>query len=340
MTQALRCGLMGIGMMGRNHSRVIREISGVELVVIADQDGDRHNAAQGVPVVSSVHEALKYDLDCAIIAVPTRHHEAVALECAKAKVPTLIEKPLADSVESALRIVSAFSDAKVVGAVGHIERYNPAVQEATKRIKAGDLGEVFQIATRRQSSFPGRISDVGVVKDLATHDIDLVHSLSGSRYKEISASTSHRSGRDTEDMMLALGSLENGTMVSHVVNWLSPLKERVAVITGENGIFTVDTLTGDLTFHRNGEFDIDWASLTNFRGVSEGDVTRFAFPKKEPLKSELIEFFERVNGNVDASIVTFQEGLEVVGLAEAIILAAETGARIRNPQLPEKKVLG
>ena len=203
--------------------------------------------------------------------------------------------------------------------MGHIERFNPAIQELTKRLALGDLGEIFQIATRRQSSFPGRISDVGVVKDLATHDIDLVLAISGSTYKDVSAFTAHRSGRDTEDMVIVNARLENGVIVNHVVNWLSPLKERVTVVTGETGIFVADTLTGDLTLHRNGQFDIDWETLSSFRGVSEGDVTRFAFSKTEPLKSELMSFFQLVRGATDHGSVSLGEGLEVMSVITDIL---------------------
>lgn len=322
MTATLRCGLIGIGMMGRNHARVLRELANVDLVVIADQDGDQHNVAQGVPVVRTAEEALTFNLDCAIVAVPTKFHEEVAIQCARASVPTLIEKPLADSVEAAKRIKEAFEESETFAAVGHIERFNPAIQELTKRLKLGDLGEIFQIATRRQSSFPGRISDVGVVKDLATHDIDLVLAISGSSYKDVSALTAHRSGRDTEDMVIVNARLENGAIVNHVVNWLSPLKERVTVVTGETGIFVADTLTGDLTLHRNGQFDIDWETLSSFRGVSEGDVIRFAFAKTEPLKSELMSFFRLVNGEKNHNSVSLGEGLEVMSVLTRILTSS------------------
>lgn len=322
MTATLRCGLIGIGMMGRNHARVLRELANVDLVVIADQDGDQHNVAQGVPVVRTAEEALTFNLDCAIVAVPTKFHEEVAIQCARAGVATLIEKPLADSVEAAKRIKEAFEESKTFAAVGHIERFNPAIQELTKRLKLGDLGEIFQIATRRQSSFPGRISDVGVVKDLATHDIDLVLAISGSSYKDVSALTAHRSGRDTEDMVIVNARLENGVIVNHVVNWLSPLKERVTVVTGETGIFVADTLTGDLTLHRNGQFDIDWETLSSFRGVSEGDVIRFAFAKTEPLKSELMSFFRLVNGERNHNSVSLGEGLEVMSVLTRILTSS------------------
>lgn len=319
MRERLRCGLIGIGMMGRNHARVLRELPDVELVVIADQDGDKHNVAQGVPVVNTAEEALSFDLDCAIIAVPTKFHEEVAVHCARRGVAALIEKPLADTVQAAEKIKSAFEESNTFAAVGHIERFNPAIQELTKRLKAGELGEIFQIATRRQSSFPGRVSDVGVVKDLATHDIDLVLAISGSSYKKVSAFTAHRSGRTTEDMVIVNAQLENGAIVNHVVNWLSPLKERVTVVTGESGIFVADTLTGDLTLHRNGQFDIDWETLSSFRGVSEGDAIRFAFAKTEPLKSELNAFFSQVKGQKSQGSVSLDEGLEVMTVIGQIL---------------------
>ena len=312
MSAPLRCGLIGIGMMGRNHARVLRELTEVELVVIADPGGDPDNVGHGVPVVRSVEDALEFDLDCAIVAVPTKHHEAVALSLAEAKVPTLIEKPLADSVEAAERIASAFDATNTFATVGHIERFNPAIQQIAKRLEAGELGEVFQIATRRQSSFPGRISDVGVVKDLATHDIDLALFLSKSDYAEIAAFTSHRSGREHEDMLVASGRMSNGMIVNHVVNWLSPVKERATVVTGETGVFVADTLTGDLTFHRNGHFAMNWDSLATFRGVSEGDTTRFAFAKMEPLKQELRLFMQAIQDGEPLGNTSLASALRVV----------------------------
>ncbi len=322
MNNVLRCGLIGTGMMGRNHARVIRELPNVELVVVADQDGDRHNVAQGLPVAETVEEALEYNLDCAIIAVPTKLHEEVAIRCAQASVPALIEKPLADSSAAATNIKNAFEESGTFAAVGHIERFNPAIEELTNRLQAGELGEIFQISTRRQSSFPGRVADVGVVKDLATHDIDLVLAISQSRYEKVGALTANRSGREAEDMVIINARLESGIIVNHVVNWLSPLKERVTVVTGETGIFVADTLTGDLTLHRNGQFDIDWDSFSSFRGVSEGDVTRFAFAKKEPLKSELAHFFDGVRG-LENSSVTLGQGLEVTSVVERVLASSE-----------------
>ncbi|GAA1830361.1 Gfo/Idh/MocA family oxidoreductase [Pseudonocardia alni subsp. carboxydivorans] len=324
----LRVGIIGLGMMGRHHVRVVRETSGVELVAVADPFGDVHGVAGPLTALESVHQLIEAGIDMAVCAVPTAQHEAVGLALAEAGVHTLIEKPIAHSVEAGERLVEAFASRGLVGAVGHVERYNPALQSLRARMADGDLGEIYQIATRRQGPFPARIADVGVVKDLATHDIDLTAWLAQSRYVGISAQTTTRSGREHEDMIAVTGRLADGTITNHLVNWLSPIKERVTVVTGEKGAFVADTLTADLTFYGNGVVDTEWASVANFRGVSEGDVTRYAIPKPEPLRTEHESFRDAVLGISDRT-VSLQEGLDTLRTAEwALASAQQTDSRV------------
>lgn len=319
----LRVGLIGLGMMGRHHARVIREVEGLNLVAVADATGDPHGVAGDLPVLSSVEQLIDIGIDMAVCAVPTGMHEEIGLMLAEAEVPTLIEKPIAHSVEAGDRLVKAFAAKGIVGAVGHIERYNPALQSLRDRMAAGELGEIYQIATRRQGPFPARIADVGVVKDLATHDIDLTAWLAQSEYATVAAQTTTRSGRPHEDMVAATGRLANGIITNHLVNWLSPMKERVTVVTGEKGAFVADTLTADLTFHANGVVRSEWDSVTNFRGVSEGDMTRFAIQKREPLRVEHEKFRDAVLG-VGNDVVTLQEGLNTLRVAEELLRSATT----------------
>jgi predicted dehydrogenase len=322
----LRVGLIGLGMMGRHHARVVREVEGMELVAVADATGDPHGVAGGLPVLGDVHELIAAGIDAAVCAVPTGMHEEVGLALAEAGVHTLIEKPIAHSVEAGERLVKAFAARGVVGAVGHIERYNPSLQSLRARMANGDLGDIYQIATRRQGPFPARIADVGVVKDLATHDIDLTAWLAQSEYLTVSAQVALRSGRPHEDLVAATGKLANGTVTNHLVNWLSPMKERVTVVTGEKGAFVADTLSADLTFYANGVIDTEWESVANFRGVSEGDVTRFAIQKREPLRVELEKFRDAIHGKA-AEIVTLQEGQNTLTTAEQLLTtAAQTSA--------------
>lgn len=321
MTKKLRAGLVGIGSIGRHHSRVLASLPGVDFVGVADPASDTHKAAQGRPVFKSVSELIAVGIDYAIVAVPTIYHLEVGVELATAGIHTMVEKPISHNMATSMALASAFGNAGLVGAVGHVERYNPALQEARRRLE--QLGGLYQVVTRRQGSFPTRITDVGVILDLATHDIDLTSWLTSQQYKSVAAHTAYGSGHKHEDLVAIIGTLKDGTITNHLVNWLSPLKERVTIITGENGAFVADTLTADLTFYANGTFVSEWDGVTQFRGVSEGDVTRYAISKQEPLRLEHENFRDAVLGK-SADIVTMEQGLATVRIAEAVLQSAKT----------------
>lgn len=317
----LRIGLIGLGSMGRHHARVIRATPGMELVAVADPGGDRFGVAGPLPLLPDVEALIGVGLDAAVVAVPTIHHEEVALALARAGVHALVEKPIAHCSRAGRRVADAFAERDLVGAVGYVERCNPALRALRERLDAGELGQVYQVLTRRQGPFPARINDVGVVKDLATHDIDLTAWVAGAHYESVHARVAHRSGRANEDMVLATGRLTNGVIVSHTVNWLTPFKERVTVVTGEKGAFVADTLTGDLTFHANGTVASTWDQVAAFRGVSEGDVIRYAIPKREPLALEQERFRDAVRG-VGHEHVTMAEGADTLAVVEAVLTSA------------------
>jgi len=310
--------------MGRHHARVLSSLDGVELVAVVDPGGDPHGVATGRALLSSVAELVELGVDYAMVAAPTGLHESIGLELAEAGIHALIEKPLAVDTPAAKRLVSAFASRGLIGAVGHIERYNPALQQLRKRLEAGELGAVYQITTRRQGPFPARIADVGVIKDLATHDIDLTAWVARSAFESVSARVAFKSGRAHEDMVAAVGQLVDGTITNHLVNWLSPFRERLTIVTGERGAFVADTLTTDLTFHANGSVVTEWEAVAAFRGVSEGDVIRHAFAKPEPLRVEHEAFRDAVLGIPGAieRIVTMEQGLATVAVAEAMLVSA------------------
>lgn len=330
----VRLGLIGLGMMGRNHARVAQELSGVELIAVADATGDPQGIANNVPFYSSAEELISAGIDAAIVAVPTQFHHEVGLTLADAGVHALIEKPIAHSIAAGIDLVNAFESKGLVAAVGHIERFNPALVSLRERLAAGELGDIFQIHTRRQGPFPARIADVGVVKDLASHDIDLTAWLAQSEYEHVTAQTSHRSGRAHEDMVSISAELANGVIVNHLVNWLTPFKERLTIVTGEKGSFVADTLTGDLTFFENGTFAGQWDAVSAFRGVSEGTITRFALKKVEPLRREHEAFRDLVLGK-PSEAVTLREGLEVLRVCEASIRSAATHTSVEMSRFDE-----
>jgi predicted dehydrogenase len=313
--------------MGRNHVRVLHALESVELVAVADADCTIRPRGIDVEVVSTVMELVERNIDLCVLATPTATHEKIALELAEAGIPTLIEKPVAHDSKAAQKIVEAFARNGVPGCVGHIERFNPALRNLRHRLDRGELGELYQVATRRQGPFPARITDSGVSLDLATHDIDLTSWLTRSSYRSVSARTAHRSGRPQEDLVSAVGELDNGVVVTHLVNWLSPFKERITTVTGARGCLIADTVTADLTLHKNGSVPVEWDRVASFRGVSEGDVTRYAIRKPEPLVTELENFVALARGE-RSDVVTLEDGLAAVRVAEALRESADSGETI------------
>lgn len=316
---SLRAGVIGIGVMGRHHSRVLSGLEGVDFIGVYDPAPNVPSSIEGKRVISDFENFLDLKPDYCVVAAPTIYHLELGEALASHGIHALIEKPVASDSLAASELVKLFHDANLIGGVGHIERFNPALQSMRERIAGGQLGEIFQVTTRRQGPFPGRIADVGVVKDLASHDIDLTAWVTQQKYISVNARTTHKSGRPHEDMVLAIGTLSNGTITNHIVNWLSPIKERTTMVTGEFGALVADTLTADLTFYENGKTTEAWEGVSSFRGVTEGDVIRYALEKKEPLRTEHEGFLHAVLTGDTSRIVTLSEGLRVVETAEKLV---------------------
>jgi len=152
--------------------------------------------------------------------------------------------------------------------------------------------------------------------------------LTGKQYLQVSAHAAHRAGREFEDLITVSGLLQDSIVVNHLVNWLSPLKERKTIITGEFGTFVADTLRADLTFYENGKIDISQTHMARFRGVTQGDVRIYAFEKPEPLFLEHINFRDAILGKTH-EIVSIEQGAKTVQIAEAILESSHTGEAIR-----------
>jgi UDP-N-acetylglucosamine 3-dehydrogenase len=334
MNLPLRAGLIGLGMMGRNHARVLRSLTDVELVAVCDPAGDPSGAARGIPCDADLATTIERGLDLAVIAAPTEDHVRLGMALAAAGVATLIEKPLALDHDAARALADEFQRRGVLGAVGHVERCNAAVRALRTRLQQGELGDLYQLATYRQGPFPHRIRDVGVVKDLATHDLDLAEWVTGLRYTDVAARTAHRAGRPYEDLVAVVGSLGDGTVTSHLVNWLTPTKERRIVVTGDRGCFVADTLTADLTFYANGVVPSEWEAISKFRGVAEGDMIRYAIAKPEPLRVELEQFRDAILGH-HSDVMTMSEGVRVLEVADAVASSARD--RGRTVRLDEER---
>jgi predicted dehydrogenase len=315
----IRFGVVGLGQMGRHHARVMVQDGETHFTGAVDPEGDRHGVVGIGEIFTDLDQLLSAGIDAAVVAVPTSQHRDVALKLAAAGVHTLVEKPLADTLDAAREIRDGFEGKQTVGAVGHVERFNAALQEMKQRLVNDELGRVISIATERVGPFPHRIQDVGVVKDLATHDIDIATWIGGARFADVSGQLAYKMGRPHEDLVVATGRLENDVVVSMNVNWLTPTKRRTVSVLGEKGSFVADLLNGDLYFFANADVNSAWDRIAQMRGVSEGDMIRYAFPKREPLVAEHEAFRAAIRDGGAEGIVTLDEGVRILEVAEEII---------------------
>ncbi len=323
----LKVAVIGVGMMGRNHARVYADMPGVELVGVADAQAETAQSAArqfgGQAYTDYLRLLEEQRPDAITIAVPTVDHLNVALDAIERGIHVLIEKPIAHSVEQGRRIIEAAKQADIQLMIGHIERFNPAVINLKERLAAGELGRVFQIDARRQGPFPARIRDVGVVIDLAVHDVDVIRYISGAEVTRLTAETENRIHSTYEDLVVALLRLDDGSVGTLNINWLTPTKIRELFVTGERGMFRVDYLTQDLYFYENAiALSPQWDTLNVLRGVSEGRMIRHVVAKKEPLRAELEAFLAAVRGEAPVPI-TGHDGLKALALAQAIVKAGQ-----------------
>ena len=314
--------------MGRQHVRVYADMEEVELVAVADSNPlcvepiVRKRMARGY--VDYREMLMAEQLDAVSVVVPTSSHFATAMDVIGCGVNLLVEKPLAADSNVACQLIQAADRAGVLLAVGHIERFNPAVVELRRQLQQGALGQLFQIKARRAGPFPERVKDVGVTIDLATHDLDLMLQLAGSEIQRIYGETRRNVHTLHEDMLLALIRFDDGSIGTLDVNWLTPTKVRDLTVIGERGMFIVDYLRQELVLAENGSVLNEWEHLSMLNGVSEGRVVRFVTKPAEPLNAELTAFVKSVSDGTPA-VVSGRDGLMAVAVAEAILKSASSG---------------
>lgn len=319
----LRVAVIGVGSMGKNHARVFSELAEIELVGVADTNeelvhavGRRHGTAAYTDYCQLLHEQHP---DAVSIAVPTELHEEIASAAMRQGAHVLIEKPIAATVEAGKRLVnlSLRLDRKMM--VGHIVRFNPAILKLKEFLDAGDLGRIYQVTCRRIGPFPARIRDVGVVIDLAPHDLDIMRFLIGTEPESVFAATARRIHTRHEDLMSAIVHFPNQVIGQLEINWLTPTKIREIRVLGERGMFLVNDLTQDLYFYENAKANGDlWQGLESIKGVNEGKLVRYAIKREEPLKLELAAFVkalengERIPIDGEAGIAALNASLAIV----------------------------
>jgi predicted dehydrogenase len=335
--QKLRAAVIGVGAMGRHHARVYTDIDETMLVGVADAEAETAEAVgrrYNVPWFTDHRELLvETRPDLVSLAVPTKLHLRVGLDVLAAGVHLLVEKPIAATLEEGRLLMVAAGDSGRVLTVGHVERFNPAVRELRRRLDVGELGRVFSVQARRMGPFPARIRDVGVVVDLATHDLDVMRWLVGAPVTRVYAETARRIHTEHEDMLSGLLRFESGEVGVLLVNWLTPTKIRELALTGERGMFVVDYLHQDLYFYENVGADSYWEDYGVLQNVEEGAMTRMRIDHQEPLVLELAAFARAVREGL-APEVSAEDGLRALELARALVASGREGEVVQMKQEP------
>ncbi len=318
----LKAAVIGLGSMGRNHARVYREIENVHLCGVVDSNKTtvaNVSRLQFTPGFESVDELLKADRpDLVSLAVPTSMHFEFAMQLVEQGIHVLVEKPITQTVEQAERLVAAAQSHGVTLAVGHIERFNPVIVELRRRLGEGMLGRLYQLHAHRLSPYPSRISDTGVVMDLASHDIDLMLHLVNEPVVRLFGETLGSINDDREDLFNGMMKFRSGAVGILDVNWMTPRKVRTLTLTGSRGMFTCDLLRQELFFYENNSAPSQWDQLSILHGVSEGNVLGIRIERKEPLRAEIEDFIRAVSDGVRPR-VDGQDARETLRTALAFI---------------------
>jgi UDP-N-acetylglucosamine 3-dehydrogenase len=324
-----RAAVIGVGAMGRNHARVYNEMPEAELAAVADLDLE---LAQNVVRLHGGCAYTDYRVmleevqpTVVSVAVPTQTHCQITLDALEAGCHVLVEKPIAATLEEGRCMIERAAELGRVLAVGHIERYNPAVIELKRRLDEGELGLIFQIHARRLGPFPARVRDVGVIVDLAPHDLDIMRHITGKEVRRLYAETEQEIHTAHEDLFSGLIRFEGGVVGVLNINWLTPTKVREITVTGQRGMFLANLLTQDLYFYENEEAgDLDWSHLSLLRGVGEGQMVRLRLHRREPLRAELEAFVAAARGE-QGMTVRGEDGLAVLELAQALVQSGREG---------------
>jgi len=310
----VKIAVVGVGFWGRNHIRVLSELPDVEIVAACDMDEDR------VALVAEKYGVGKYtdsrtmykkeDLDAVTLCVWSTKLSQEALKALNARKHVLVEKPMARSAKEAERVLTIAKEKKLHLAVGFIERFNPAVEHLKEAIEEGKIGNAVSATVKRVSKWPQRIGDVGVVKDTAIHDIDIVRHIFNEDPLAVYARAGNLRHERFEDYAQIMLTFSGGKSAFLEANWLTPYKIRKLTVTGSEAIISLDYISQEMTIETSGQ------TLT----------PRYEW--EEPLKIELRHFVECVAGNKEL-LVSGTDGLKALQIAEAALRSAKSGSLVR-----------
>jgi len=309
----LNVAVIGCGFWGKNHARIYNDLGDVSLVAVADVNeeavkriGETYSADQYLDPLEIFE---REDVEAVSICTPTVTHAELALAAMEAGKHVLVEKPMTNTVGEAESLIRGAEKNGVHLAVGFVERFNPGVIEALRLVSDGEIGDVILARAHRVSRYPLRISDVGVVKDLAIHDIDIVRQLFDSEPESVYA-TAGRIAHGFEDYANIILRFPGNRSAFIETNWLTPHKIRRLILTGSEGLITVEFITQEITVENN-----------------ERRYQPF-LETREPLTLELEDFVQSVLDDTPPK-ASGEDGLMALRICEAVLESAEKGQPVK-----------
>lgn len=300
----IKIGIIGVGYLGTQHARILSYLEGAELRAVADIDfqkalqiGNRH----GVKYFQNYEEMID-DIDAAIVATNTSDHFAVTLRLLENKKHVLVEKPITETVEQGEKLIAVAEANKLIFQVGHLERFNPAVEAVENMISDPRFFEV-----QRLGSFSARSLDIDVVLDLMIHDLDIILALIGDDVVSIKSSGIHVLSEKT-DIANARLEFRSGCVATLTASRVHQGKVRKLRIFEPTSYYSIDYIDQEVKV-----FPLDGRQT---------DIKTLKIQKEEPLKKELMNFLACIKSGRTEK-VSGREGLRALRLAHQVINEAE-----------------
>jgi UDP-N-acetylglucosamine 3-dehydrogenase len=313
----LGVAVIGTGFWGKNHARVYTELAETDLIAICDIDAERARSVAkqfGVkPYVNTGSLLKNKDIEAVSICTWSTRLAKEALKALKAGKHVLVEKPMAADSRQAQKLLQTAEKEALHLTVGFLMRFIPGLQHIERAVKDRTIGELVCATSKRVSQWPERIGDVGVVKDTAIHDIDVMRYIFNEDPVAIYGKTGNMAHTKFEDYAQLMLTFEGGKTAFIESNWLTPYKTRTLVATGSKAIMRLDYITQELTIE------------------NEKETLQPRYPVKEPLKLELQNFAKSILEN-ERPLVTGEDGLKALRIAEAALKSSATGRVVKLKQ--------
>lgn len=310
----LKVAVIGVGFWGKNHVRVFRELPETDLVAVCDRDIERAEEVAKKYEVEAYRDSQdvlkREDIEAASICTWTTTHAMEAMKALTAGKHILVEKPLANTVENAKRIVESAINENLHLMVGFIERFNPGVQKAKEILETGKIGELVSASGKRVSQWPERIGDVGVVKDYAIHEIDIVRSIFEADPIAVYAQAGKLKHKKYEDYVQMMLTFKRTKTAFIEANWLTPYKIRDLTLVGSKGTMSLNYLTQGITLE------------------TEKETLKPRRRWEEPLKLELQHFARSILKDKPPE-VSGVDGLKALTIAEAALESSSLGCVVK-----------